>query len=226
MTLRKAGRPVRLWDAPTRVFHWVLVALLGALWWTGSNGLLDWHRRAGYCVVALLLFRVFWGFAGGSSARFSSFLKGPRTIASYIRHDMFRRDGVPHLGHNPVGGWSVVAMLSLLAVQTGLGLISVDIDGLESGPFSYLVGFDTGRWAAGLHHIFFNLILAIVMIHIIAIAFYLIARRENLIIPMISGNKMTNVEDKKVYFVSVWRGIALIIFSGISVWMVISICGR
>jgi cytochrome b len=178
-----------VWDAPTRLFHWVLVLLIGAMWWTGENRMLDWHRLAGYAVVALLLFRLAWGVVGSTTARFASFVQPPRAVARYVRQDLFKRGSAAHAGHNPLGGWSAVAMLLLLLTQALLGFLAVDIDGLESGPFSYLVDFDTGRQAAELHELLFNVLLAVMALHVAAVIFYLVWRRDNLISPMISGRR-------------------------------------
>jgi len=220
-------RRTRLWDAPTRLFHWSLVALFGALWWTGKNGVLDWHRRAGYCLIALLLFRITWGLVGGSTARFSRFVKGPRDVVRYVRYSMFSRaETAQTLGHNPLGGWSVLVMLVLLITQTGLGLVSVDVDGIESGPFSYLVAFDTGRKAAYLHHLMFNVLLGIVALHILAVLFYLLLHRENLVWPMISGNRISRDEETGMIAAPAARAAGVIVVSGIIVWGILKIWGR
>lgn len=118
-----SGAPmrVRIWDLPIRLFHWTLVPLLGFAWWTAEERMLDWHRLAGYSIFALLLFRLIWGFAGSSTARFSNFVGGPSTLLRYVRGHMFNRAATPAVGHNPVGGWSVIAMITILAVQVGLG---------------------------------------------------------------------------------------------------------
>jgi cytochrome b len=220
-------RRTRLWDAPTRLFHWSLTALFGALWWTGKNGVLDWHRRAGYCLIALLLFRIAWGLVGGSTARFSRFVKSPRDVVRYVRYSMFNRTATAQtLGHNPLGGWSVLIMLALLITQTGLGLVSVDVDGIESGPFSYLVAFDTGRTAAYLHHLLFNGLLGIVALHILAVLFYLLHHRENLVWPMISGNRASCDEGTGMIAAPGARAAGVIVISGIIVWGILKIWGR
>lgn len=221
-----AGLRLRIWDAPLRLFHWALVLLIGALWWTGEARMLDWHRLAGYAVMALVLFRLIWGFAGSSTARFTAFLRGPRAVAHYVRGIMFRRGahGVP--GHNPLGGWSVIAMLALLATQIALGLFAVDIDGLESGPFSYLVEFDTGRLAAEAHALLFDLLLILMALHVAAVAFYLIYRGDNLLAPMITGSRRWMQERPALRFVPGWIGFALMGACGGVIWLVIALWGR
>lgn len=200
----------RLWDVPTRVFHWTLVALLGLSWWTGENHDMDRHRLSGYAILALIAFRVFWGFVGGRSARFTQFVRGPAAVAGYVRAIAARRHAAV-FGHNPLGGWSVLALLATLGVMVVTGLFAVDIDGLESGPLSDRVGFDTGRLAAQAHHWCFDVLLALMAVHVVAIVFYLVVLRRNLIGPMISGwqrrraGEALAIEDLR----SSWRRAAL-----------------
>ena len=106
-----------VWDLPTRIFHWLLVVLLGFSWWSAENHHMDWHRISGIIVFGLIVFRILWGLFGTSTARFSQFLKGPRTVWSYVRPSGSARTVA--IGHNPLGGWSVIAMLLLLCVQVG-----------------------------------------------------------------------------------------------------------
>lgn len=221
-----AASRVRIWDAPVRLFHWALVILIGIGWWTGDNRMLEWHRLAGYSILALILFRLIWGVMGSGTARFSSFVRGPATVASYVKGAMFRRGvhGVP--GHNPLGGWSVVVMLLLLAVQVGLGMLSVDIDGLESGPFSYLVDFDTGRWAAEWHATIFNLLLALIAIHVAGVLFYLLYRRDNLIGPMITGSRRWMGDSPALRFAPAWLGLAIMAVCGGLVWLAVEYWGQ
>ena len=183
--MAEAGVRVALWDLPTRLVHWALVLLIPFSWWSAEAHHMDWHRSSGYFIIGLLVFRLIWGVVGSSTARFGDFIRGPRTAIAYARGR-----GERELGHNPLGGWSVVAMLLLLVTQVGLGLFAVDTDGLESGPLSHWVSFDTGRSVAELHEINFKLLQALILLHIAAILFYLFVRRDNLIAPMIRGAKM------------------------------------
>lgn len=223
-----AGAPsrIRIWDAPVRLFHWAIVALFGVLWWSGEERLFDWHRLAGYTLLALVLFRVIWGLVGSQTARFSSFVRGPGTVAAYVRGSMFRRGAAPHAGHNPLGGWSVILLLALLALQVGLGLFAVDVDGMESGPFSYLVEFDTGRFAAETHELVFNLLLATIALHVVAVAFYLVVRRENLVRPMITGARPWHGVAPALRFASLPLALALLAISGGVVWALIHFLGQ
>ena len=145
---------------------------------------MDWHRVSGITVLGLLVFRLIWGLIGGSTARFANFVKTPGHLAAYVRGKL--PDGSAAIGHNPLGAYSVVALLATLVVQVGSGLFAVDVDGLESGPLSYLVSFDRGRFAAHVHAISFNVLLGLIALHIAAIAWYRL-RGRNLLLPMLTG---------------------------------------
>jgi cytochrome b len=139
---------------------------------------------------------------------------------------MFNRGAAPAPGHNPVGGWSVLAMIALLATQVGLGFFSVDIDGMESGPFAYLVDFDTGRVAAEWHAFAFNIILALTALHVVAILFYLIHRRDNLIGPMISGSRRWTGEQPVLRFAPAWMALVIFLLVAGGTWLLIAQFGR
>lgn len=186
------GEGARIWDGPTRVFHWALVVLLLVSWLTAGENM-QVHRWSGYGVIGLLVFRLWWGVAGGSTARFASFLKGPKATLAYARTLGSRTPhGAP--GHNPLGAWSVVAMLAALLVQVGLGLFASDIDGLESGPLSHLVDFDASRVAAELHETTFRIVQGLVVLHLAAIGYYWLWKRQNLIGAMLTGKQRLATE--------------------------------
>jgi cytochrome b len=180
---------IPVWDAATRIFHWLIVALVLFSWYTAETDQLAWHRRSGYTILTLVLFRLAWGFFGSETARFRSFVRGPAAIIGYCRHLLARRPSHTP-GHNPMGALSVLALIGLLLLQTGTGLFSVDIDGVESGPLAGLVSFDAGRLAAKIHGISFKLIQIMVVLHVAVIAFYAFYKRENLVWPMVIGRKM------------------------------------
>jgi cytochrome b len=182
---RAAGVP--LWDLPTRVVHWGLVVLLLVSWFTGGENM-QLHRWSGYGVLTLLVFRLWWGVAGGSTARFASFLKGPGAVAAYLKTAGKREPG-DTAGHNPLGAWSVVAMILVMLVQVGLGLFASDIDGLESGPLSPLVDFDASRTAAELHELSFRVLQGLVALHLLAVGYYWVWKRQNLVGAMITGKR-------------------------------------
>jgi cytochrome b len=181
-----AANDVRVWDWPVRLTHWLFVLCLAISWWSAEERVMDWHRYSGYTLLGLLIFRIYWGFAGSSSARFSSFVRGPGDVIAYLRS---ARDEHRIAGHNPLGGWSVAAMLTLMLAQVLIGLFVSDVDGLESGPLSHLVSFETSRTLADLHEVVFNVILGLIGLHIAAILFYLLARRDNLVVAMLTGRR-------------------------------------
>ena len=181
-------RRVRVWDLPTRLFHWCLVACLTGLVATGYIGgaMIHWHARLGYAMLALLLFRLAWGFLGGRWSRFTSFLYSPRAVIAYLRGS---KDGEVRPGHNPLGALSVFAMLAVLLVQVGTGLLSDDEISF-TGPLSRFVTMGQSLAATSYHRQVGQwAIAALVLVHVAAIVFYLVRRKNNLIKPMIDGDK-------------------------------------
>jgi cytochrome b len=179
---------IRLWDLPVRVVHWSFALLLPALWWTWQAGQMPAHRLLGYAMLALLLFRIYWGLVGSASARFAAFVKGPRAIAAYAR-TLFSHSAEPVVGHNPLGAWSVVALLASIAAQIALGLFAQDLDGLESGPLAAWVTYEQADSAREWHRVIFYVLLGFTVLHLCAVAFYLLVKRDNLVAPMITGRK-------------------------------------
>lgn len=207
----------RLWDGPVRIVHWLLVGLIAFSWWASEDHL-NWHRWSGYTILGLLLFRVWWGFAGSGAAKFSSFVRGPGATLSYIRHLGSRApSNVP--GHNPLGAWSVLAIIAVLLVQVGTGLFAVDIDAFEAGPLSDRVSFDLGREIAGIHDLNFRIIQGLVVLHVAAVLFYWVWKRTNLIGPMITG-KRTFPEDPGLAGAPWWRLILGVVLAAGLAWFV------
>ncbi len=197
-----AGVRARLWDAPVRIVHWLLVVLVAFSWWS-SDDHLNWHRWSGYAILGLVAFRILWGFAGAGAARFSSFVRGPAKVLAYVGSLPERApSNVP--GHNPLGGWSVVALLLVLATQVTTGLFVVDVDGIDGGPLTHLVSFELGRTLAEVHEFSFRLLQVLVVAHVAAVLFYLVYKRTNLISPMITGRRRFP-EDPGLAGAPVWR---------------------
>ncbi|MBS0543715.1 MAG: cytochrome b/b6 domain-containing protein [Proteobacteria bacterium] len=185
-------REIRVWDLPTRIFHWTLVVLVVAAFvtgWIGGN-LIDWHGRAGLGICGLLAFRLVWGFVGSTYARFADFVPGPAHIWAHIRGEW---NG---LGHNPFGALSVLALLLLLAFQVGSGLVSNDDIAFE-GPLYALIGKDTSDWLTSLHRQNFWVLIAFVTLHVLAILYYAHAKKDNLVKPMITGVKTVSDPEAK-----------------------------
>lgn len=206
----------KLWDGPTRIVHWALVGLIGFAWWSGETRHMDWHRLAGYAVLGLVVFRLLWGVLGSGTARFSSFVRGPAETLAYIRSLPSRRHN-PVPGHNPLGAWSVLAILSALVTQVVTGLFSVDIDGLESGPLSDRVDFDTGRLFAKVHHLSFSLLQALIVLHLAAIIFYAVHKRADLVRPMVTGQGRFE-SDPDLDFAPRWRALLVAVVAGLVAW--------
>lgn len=179
---------VRVWDLPTRLFHWLLVLCVVGLVVTGKvgGGAMDWHARLGYAVLALLLFRLVWGFIGGHWSRFASFVYAPRSVGAYLGG----RGHPDHLvGHNPLGAGSVFALLLVLLVQVGTGLVGDD-EIAFTGPLNRFVSSSTGLAATAYHKQWGQwLVIGLVLLHVAAILWYLLRRRQNLVRPMIVGDK-------------------------------------
>lgn len=175
---------VRVWDLPTRVFHWSLVVFVAAALITGFVGgkAMAWHGRAGIAITGLLAFRIVWGFAGSTYARFGHFVRGPAEIRAYLQG---RWTG---LGHNPLGALSVLAMLAVLAGQVATGLPGND-DIAFNGPLYPLVSKALSDSLTTLHRLNAWLIGALIALHVGAIGFHAHAKKENLLRPMIRGWK-------------------------------------
>jgi cytochrome b len=206
---------VRVWDAPTRLVHWLMVACVAVSWWTGDTGRLEWHRWSGYLLLALVAFRVYWGFFGGSTARFRQFVRGPRAVANYLR-------GAWQIapGHNPLGALSVLALLAVLAAQVTLGLFAVDVDGIESGPLSEYVSFEAGRNAAKWHGRVFDLLLWLIALHIAAIVYYRLIKKQQLLAAMFHGKRAFPERLPALQHASAARLLAGIVLVAALAWLV------
>lgn len=181
-------RWIKVWDAPTRLFHWTLVALVATSYVTARNGWIDWHFYAGYSILTLVLFRILWGLFGSQTARFTSFLRAPGAAISHLRH-VLKREPEPETGHNAAGAYMVMALLALLLFQTGTGLFAND--GLfTSGPLAGLVSGELSDQLTVAHGLSFDLIMIAVALHVVAIVAYAVLLRQNLVRPMITGWKL------------------------------------
>lgn len=174
---------IRIWDAPTRLFHWVLAALIGFSWWSAEAEEFDLHIWSGLAVMSLLIFRLLWGFFGSSTARFANFVRGPKAVLAHLKDIR----GWRPIGHAPLGALSVLILLGAVAIQVGLGLFSIDHDGLYEGPLANLVSLDLSEQIADLHEDWFNVILILVVVHIAAILFYRLVLGMKLTSAMITG---------------------------------------
>ena len=195
---------LRVWDLPVRAMHWLLVIGIGVCWWTGVENELEYHLYSGYAILWIVLMRLYWGLVGSSTARFVNFVRGPKAILDYAS-TLHRRD-TPHAhGHNALGAISIIVMLGLVLTVVVLGLFAVDVDGLYSGPLSSYVTFKQGRHIAHLHYDWFNILLWMIGLHLAAVLFYFLYKRQNLIGPMISGKRRGEASEPQLKIVPFWR---------------------
>lgn len=180
---------VRVWDLPVRVFHWLLAALIVVSFTTAQIGgnAMQIHEFSGFTILTLVLFRVLWGIFGSTYARFSDFVRHPRQAIEYARSLTGGRPAF-YAGHNPLGGWMIVALLLCLLAQTGTGLFAND-DIMTEGPLFNWVSKRTSDVLSRIHEINFYVLLVLIALHVAAALYYLLGKRENLILPMFTGSK-------------------------------------
>jgi cytochrome b len=207
-----AARPV--WDLPIRLFHWLLAALIGFSWWSVKNHHTDWHIWSGCGILTLLIFRLLWGFVGSSTARFASFVRGPKSVVEFLRGNWVG------IGHNPLGALSVVALLAAVAFQVGLGLIAEDEDGIYAGPLSRLVSVDTSEKARDIHELWFNALLGLIVLHVAAILVYRL-RGSKLTKPMITGRAVVDPGTQPMRPGKWWAALlCLAVAIGVTRWVI------
>ncbi|MEN3032807.1 cytochrome b/b6 domain-containing protein [Chromobacterium amazonense] len=191
---------VKVWDVPTRLFHWTLVVLFGAMWFCAEQGgeWLQYHIYCGVALASLLVFRLIWGVVGSQTARFSNFVRGPRTIVRYLKGELPEREAP---GHNPLGGWMVVVMLLALGAQVLTGLFAADVDSyLYDGPLAKHIDSGLAESATGAHKLLFNGLLGLVALHLTAIVLYRLVKKQNLVGPMLTGYKKMAGEKPRLHF--------------------------
>jgi len=179
---------IRVWDLPTRLFHWIMLLLVVFSVVTAEIDELDWHMRSGYCILTLVLFRIMWGFAGPYHARFANFVRTPAAVLAYLR-DLRNGSAAAQGGHNPLGALSVVALLIALLLQASTGLFANDDSTSTEGPLAKLVSNHTSNLLTAVHEINQWVLYTLVALHVAAIAYFYFAKRENLVTPMLTGDK-------------------------------------
>ena len=210
-----AASAIKVWDWPVRLSHWSFAVLVPAMWYTADNSLWWWHTRLGMVLLAVLIFRVLWGFAGSETARFSQFVRGPKAVLAYLRGA-----GEGYFGHNPLGALSVIALLAAMFAQVGMGLFGGDPFDGATGPLNGFVGVMTADTLTDWHETFVWVIAGLVVLHLSAIAFYAAAKRTNLVGPMVTGKKQAEPEESGLGTTATARAVTLLILSiAISVWI-------
>ncbi len=224
---RPAGPPkprvpsllMRVWDAPTRLFHWAIVLLMAFSYVSVQREWIQLHFLSGYTVLALLLFRLVWGFVGSETSRFRQFVRSPVAALRHIA--AFRaREPDTEIGHNAAGGWAVLAMLAALLIQAGTGLFSNnDID--AQGPLAYHVSKRTSDWLTGLHGTSFWVLLGLTALHVLAIIAYAVVKRHDLVRAMVTGRKRLPANLRQPRFVSPAAAAGVLAASAGVVWMLV-----
>ena len=208
---------MRVWDLPTRLFHWAIVILVATSYLTYRFDQIGYHLLSGYTMLTLLLFRLVWGFVGSDTSRFGRFLKSP--VAAFRHLAEFRkRTPDDEIGHNAAGGWMVLVMLALLAVQVATGLFSND-DVMTQGPLAHLVSRETSDRITGWHALNFNLLLGAIGLHVLAILAYGLIKRHNLLRPMITGRKRLPGHTRQPRMASSLLALALLVLAACLVWV-------
>lgn len=213
---------IKVWDLPVRLVHWALVLLVAFQVLSASLGerLIDWHMRSGYAILALVLFRLLWGVAGSSSARFARFLVRPADALQFAGR-LWSRRAPAVAGHNPIGGWMVVALLAALLVQVGTGLFSND--GIASeGPLARLVSGGLSDRITTLHHWNFRVLLVLASLHVAAVLYHWRALKEDLIGAMFTGVKRIRDAPPALQFASGRRALLLFVLSVAVVWLIVA----
>lgn len=180
-----AKKRILVWDLPVRLFHWILVFCLIGSWYTseGDRGLIDIHMLFGYTILSLVLFRIVWGIIGTKHAKFTEFVPNKKELKSYIKNN-----DKPYLGHNPIGSLMVLFILLLLLMQTISGLFMTD-DVFTNAPYFDSVSKSTQKLMSQIHHTIFDIIVIVSTLHICAITYYLVFKKQNLISAMFTGKK-------------------------------------
>src|SRR5487761_1638043 len=190
-------RKIMVWDAPTRLFHWLAAVLVAAAYVTWRLNWMEWHAYVGYALLALVVFRLLWGFFGSETARFANFVASPRAAIHHLA-GLFRREPDRQVGHNPAGGYMVLLLLALLLGETLTGIYSYN-DVADVGPFTEMAPASVANFITDLHDTLWQALLAAVVLHVLAVAFYWAVKGQNLISAMITGRKMLNDGAHKPY---------------------------
>jgi cytochrome b len=214
-------RRVIVWDLPVRLFHWSLVGCIVAAWWSAENDAMDWHMRFGYAVLALVLFRLIWGLVGSQTARFSQFVRGPAAILAHLRELAAPGRMHAHAGHNALGALAVIALLTMVTVQAVSGLFTSD-GIMTDGPMVEKVSGATASLMRTIHLVNFNILLAIVALHIIAIFTYAGLKRLDLVRPMVTGRAALPESEPAPRIVSLYRAFVVAAISTAAIWALIS----
>lgn len=199
-----------LWDVPTRLFHWAVVICVALSWWSAEQQRYDLHLWSGCTVIVLVVFRVIWGFVGSRHSRFADFLAGPRRLDAYLRSGKHNS-----AGHNPLGGWSVLVLLGILLIQAISGLFNSD-DILFSGPLHFGAAGDFRDFMGVVHDMAFNILLALVAVHVVAVLYHQLRLKEKLLQAMVWGRAPGR--EGRVAPAPWWPALLLVVLLGAALW--------
>jgi len=221
--MQSSETPVKVWDAPVRFFHWLLVLLIAFQFVSAQmkGDWMTWHMYGGYAILTLVLFRILWGFAGSSTARFSTFLAGPAACLGFAKK-LMAGARAPFASHNPLGGWMVVVLLLGLLVQAGTGLFAND-DIATEGPLAKLIAKELSDRLTAIHYYNFNLMLVLAGVHIAAVLYHWGVMKENLIGAMFTGVKRMPADfaAPAARFASPWLALVLILVAALAVYVIV-----
>ena len=206
----------KIWDGATRFFHWAMAfCFVGAIV-SGELDYINWHGYFGVTLLSLIVFRLVWGVFGSQSARFTYFVKGPRAVFAHARQLLkrgrFDAEHYEHPGHNALSGWVVVTLITLLLIMGIMGLFSSDEE-LFRGPLSFMVTYATSLEIAHYHRLLGQVLIFLAIVHVLAVLFYWVYKKENLLMPMIVGSTREKFT-KALWFVSPWRAVVLLVVIG------------
>ena len=208
---------MRVWDAPTRLFHVALMVLVATSYASIRFDRIDLHLLSGYAMLTLLLFRLAWGFVGSETSRFSQFLRSPLAGLRHLAH-FARREEDNDVGHNAAGGWMVMILLGDIAVQVGTGLFSND-DVVTDGPLAHLVSRTVSDRITALHAANFNVLLGLIALHVVAAVAYAVVKRQNLVRPMVTGRKRLPGATRQPRMASPLLALLLLVLAACAVWV-------
>lgn len=212
--------PMRVWDLPTRLFHWALVLLVAFSYASIRLNWMRWHMLSGEAILALLLFRLVWGVIGSDTARFAWFLASPLAALRHLR-GFARREPDTQVGHNAAGGWMALVLILLLLTQAVSGLFANDADSFVAGPLAGRVSDAAGATALRLHFQSFTLIKIVVLLHVVAILAYALVKRHNLVRPMLTGKKRLPATTRAPRMASPLLAALVLAVAGGAVWAVV-----
>jgi len=212
-----AEKATLIWDLPTRLFHWSLVAAVAASWWTAKYEESETHAAIGYAVLGLILFRLIWGIAGSETSQLAALAAPPLQVVGHLQR-LFRKGKLQHeAGHNAAGGYAVLLLLACITIQAVTGLFLYDEE-LFWGPLNDLVSGRTAERLRDLHRWNFNVLQGLVVFHLLAILFYGLAKGLNLVRPMVSGRAFLPPGSSEPHTAPISRALAAAAASGAIIW--------